>query len=183
MLCSPVTLLRIARLMDGGDADLVDMFFTKCIDMPVLRKKGYWAVCDSINGWYADVLANFAFLWETSRNDPRWTEHGHIHLGLLKGKTGRCRAISAAYKRDVLTVTRNSIGTGVRSASQVLQSLAAVGTAGVPTRRSKMQRRMDRKRAARSQCKHEHASAASGHNMSKFEQYNYFLDCRTHFVL
>ena len=164
--------------MGGADADLLEMLLERYEKLRRRRRVDEIAV-DTLNAWYEEVLEKFGVLWEASRNNSGWNRYGHFHLGLLKATTGRSRVVNGNYKRDVLRLTRNITGTGVRTPSQLLSSAAATADASPPVRLSKKQRQLQRSRAAKSQRAHGHSSRSYGVNISSFEQFNYFFDCRT----
>ena len=166
--------------MDGADMDLIDLMQSWCA-----QSKYFARMCDKtripFTGWYTDVLEAYSSLWEVSRHDPRWGMHGHFHLGLLKGQTGRSLAVPGEYKREVMTITRNLTGRGVRNPAQVLTSVAAGSSTAPPMQLSLKQRKLIKRRAAQSQLlrHHTHAAPTTGRKMEMFVQYNYFFDCRT----
>ena len=54
-----------------------------------------------------DVCLLLGQLWESSRREAWWDDTNHLELGVLKGKLGRARRISLAYKKSLITETRN----------------------------------------------------------------------------
>ena len=116
---------RISGLLDKGtDTHLVQVFrnkkriwrrYAKLSSDPVGR----------LDGWLADVIEHFAYLWEASQEDNRWTMFGSLHLGVLKTANGNSRRIAADYMRQMLIETRNTIGRGLRTPRQLLLGMVA----------------------------------------------------------
>ena len=76
-------------------------------------------------GWLADVIEHFAYLWEASQEDNRWTMFGSLHLGVLKTAKGNSRRIAADYMRQMIIETRNTTGRGLITPRQLLLGMVA----------------------------------------------------------
>ena len=135
--------------------------------------------------WRVDLALRFSALWQSSRNDERWTATGHLTLGVIRGKS-RARVIPAKYKHELMVELRNAAGQGVRTPRQLLVGLNVAQTRGPSLRLSLRQRQALRgvkkhKSAAPSQKKPRsdtHASPISGYAFEYGEQYNYFCASR-----
>ena len=135
--------------------------------------------------WRKDLALRFSTLWQSSRNDERWTADGHLALGVIKGEV-RARVIPAKYKHELMVELRNAAGQGVRTPRQLLVGLHVAHTRGPSLRLSLRQRQAllgvkKHKSAAPSQKKprsETHASPMCGYAFEYGEQYNYFCASR-----
>ena len=135
--------------------------------------------------WRADLALRFSALWQSSRNDERWTATGHLTLGVIRGQS-RARVIPAKYKHELMVELRNAAGQGVRTPRQLLVGLNVAHTRGPSFRLSLRQRqallgKRKNKSAAPSQKKSQadtHVVPTLGYNFEYSEQYNYFCASR-----
>ena len=75
---------RISELLgEGTDPHLVQVFRNKKRLWRRFNKLPSGRV-ERLDGWLADVIEHFAYLWEASQEDNRWTVFGSLHLGVLK---------------------------------------------------------------------------------------------------
>ena len=140
---------------------------------------------DAMCKWRKDLALRFSTLWQSSRKDERWTAHGHISLGVIKGAV-RAKVIPAKYKHELILEVRNAAGQGVRTPRQLLVGLTVSQSRGPSLRLSLRQRLALRgvkkhKSAAPSQKKprsETHPSPISGYAFEYGEQYNYFCASR-----
>ena len=140
---------------------------------------------DAMCKWRADLASTFCTWWQSSRKDERWTAHGHISLGVIKGAV-RARVIPAKYKHELILEVRNAAGQGVRTPRQLLVGLTVAQSRG-PSLRLNLRQRLalrgvkKHKSAAPSQKKprsETHASPICGYAFEYGEQYNYFCASR-----
>ena len=140
---------------------------------------------DAMCKWRKDLALRFSTLWQSSRNDERWTADGHLSLGVIKGAV-RARVIPAKYKHELMIELRNAAGQGVTTPRQLLVGLHVAQTRGPSLRLSLRQRQALRgmkshKSAAPSQNKglpDTHVPPSSGYMLEYGEHYNYFCDSR-----
>ena len=140
---------------------------------------------DAMCKWRKDLALRFSTLWQSSRNDERWTADGHLSLGVIKGEV-RARVIPAKYKHELMIELRNAAGQGVRTPRQLLVGLHVAHTRGPALRLSLRQRqallgKRRGKSAAPSQKKvlsDTHASPGTGYEFEYSEQYNHFCASR-----
>ena len=57
---------------------------------------------ERLDRWLADVMEHFAYLWEASQEDNRWTMFGSLHLGVLKTAKGHRRRIAGYHMRQMI---------------------------------------------------------------------------------
>ena len=136
--------------------------------------------------WRKDLALRFSTLWQSSRNDERWTADGHLALGVIRGEV-RARVIPAKYRHELMIELRNAAGQGVRTPRQLLVGLKVAHTRGPSLRLSLRQRqalrgmRTRRKTVAESQkevLSDAHVPPSSGYMLEYGEQYNYFCASR-----
>ena len=135
--------------------------------------------------WRADLALRFSTLWQSSRNDERWTADGHLSLGVIKGEV-RARVIPAKYKHELMIELRNAAGQGVTTPRQLLVGLHVAHTRGPSLRLSLRQRQalraMKRHKSAAPSQKMSHSDMhvvpTLGYNFEYSEQYNYFCASR-----
>ena len=132
---------------------------------------------DAMCKWRADLASTFSTWWQSSRKDERWTAHGHLSLGAIKGPI-RTRVIPAKYKHELILEVRNAAGQGVRTPRQLLVGLTVAQSRGPSLRLTLRQRLALRgvkkhKSAAPTQTKprsETHASPMCGYDSEYFEQ-------------
>ncbi|MCP4240687.1 MAG: hypothetical protein GY772_09015 [bacterium] len=73
----------------------------------------------------AAIACSVSILWEAAREHDMWAACGHLHLGLLHGKSKRCRRIPGSFKKAVTTEWREARGRGVRKITQLLPGMRA----------------------------------------------------------
>ena len=138
--------------------------------------------------WRKDLALRFSTLWQSSRNDERWTADGHLALGVIRGEV-RARVIPAKYRHELMVELRNAAGQGVRTPRQLLVGLHVAHKRGGSLRLSLRQRqallsRSKGKLTAGSQKGPKQArvdtqaSPMSGYHFEYDEQYNYFCASR-----
>ena len=94
---------------------------------------------DAMCKWRADLASTFSTLWQSSRKDERWTAHGHLSLGVIKGAV-RAKVIPAKYKHELILEVRNAAGQGVRTPRQLLVGLTVAQSRGPSLRLNLRQR-------------------------------------------
>ena len=137
--------------------------------------------------WRVDLALRFSALWQSSRNDERWTATGHLTLGVIRGQS-RARVIPAKYKHELMVELRNAAGQGVRTPRQLVVGLHVARKRGATLRLNLRQRQaLPGKRKAKSATLRQkrrhvsadmHASPISGYAFEYSEQYNYFCASR-----
>ena len=136
--------------------------------------------------WRKDLALRFSTLWQSSRNDERWTAHGHLALGVIRGEV-RARVIPAKYKHELMIELRNAAGQGVTTPRQLLVGLHVAHTRGPSLRLSLRQRQalrgMKSRRKTVAETQKEvrsdaHVAPTSSYRIEYEEQYNYFCASR-----
>ncbi len=125
----------------------------------------------------AAVACSVGILWESAREHEMWESCGHLHLGLLHGKSKRCRRIPGSFKKAVTTEWREARGRGVRKVMQLL-----------PGMRAALKRHAGRKSTGVTQASASSQPPGEGkldfgpstaRSFEDFDMYNYFLSSRT----
>ena len=88
---------------------------------------------DAMCNWRADLASTFCTWWQSSRKDKRWTAHGHLSLGVIKGAV-RAKVIPAKYRHELMLEVRNAAGQGVRTPRQLLVGLHVANKRGTSLR-------------------------------------------------
>ena len=116
---------RISELLEKGtDTHLVQVFRNKKRLWRRFSKLSSGRV-ERLDGWLADVIEHFAYLWEASQEDNRWTMFGSLHLGVLKTAKGNSRRIAGYHMRQMIIEARNGAGRGLRTPRQLLVGMVA----------------------------------------------------------
>jgi hypothetical protein len=130
-----------------------------------------------------------AVLWESSRKDPRWSDCGHLELGVLRGPKGtRAALVPKQYMRDLLIETQNTSGRGVTSSHQLVLGMELTEKKGKPVRlgslgmAAKLKRRLSTALSHGSSRNRRHVSAcnktAPSRSGIQFDMWNYLYKGR-----
>ena len=122
------------------------------------------------------IFEHVAVLYEGSRNDKAWEELGHLHLGVLCGKTGRARRIPGQYKRQVQNTVASRPST--RKATQVVDAMD-IASDKTPVKRRRTSSETTSSPASASSPYVKQASKSSARTFNGFEMWNLYLECRT----
>ena len=75
-----------------------------------------------------DVCFLVGQLWESSRHEAWWNDTNHLQIGVLMNpSSGKSRRISPAFKRSIITETRNNRTKSIRRSSQLLIGMGVAG--------------------------------------------------------
>ena len=119
-----------------------------------------------------DVCLLVGQLWESSRHEAWWNDTNHLQIGVLTNpSSGRTRRISPAFKKSLITETRNNRMKGIRRTSQMSIGMGVLGKPGPVMRLSLPLRRSARRKTSKGQ--------VSGRGFEEMVFYNYFLDTRS----
>ena len=122
-------------------------------------------------GFVRDVCLFLGQLWESSRHEAWWDDTNHLEIGVLKSSSGRARRISLAYKKSLITETRNHRMKGIRRCRQLLIGMNVCNRPGPVKRLSLFMRRKARFTNTSGQI--------SGKRFEEMVFYNYCLDARS----